>query len=404
MNVCRACGTAGLFCYLPLGDHPAANAFPRRSDLAKPDVRYPLNTHVCLNCALIQVADPLPADFYVDYVYVPSGSTTMPVHFASLAERFRDQLATAPGELVVDIGCNDGLLLSACRDLGLEALGVDPSANIAELARAKGVEVFNQYFTQESSRQVLDIYGPAKVIVTTNTLNHIDDLHDFMAGINTLLAADGTFVIEVPQALTCIELDEFDTVYHEHLSIFSVSSVQAIGKPFGLQIVDIDDLPIHGGSMRLYLRREGPVKSVVNDWIERERRAGLFERETYVAHAGRVALIRSGLMSMLQDLKRQGKRVAGYGAPAKGNTMLNYVGIGPEILDYLADRNKLKQGRFSPGMRIPVVDPLVIYETNPDYLLILAWNFAEEIIEQLAPYRAAGGKLILPIPTPRILD
>lgn len=403
MAACRACGADNLFCYLPLGDHPAANDFLRPEKLDQPDRRYPLDTHACLACGLIQVPDQLPSDFYVDYVYIPSASTTMPKHFAALAERFRNELITAPGQLVVDIGCNDGLLLSACKDQGLKVLGVDPSANIAELARARGIEVFNAYFTRDSAHEILARYGPAQVIVTTNTLNHIDDLHGFMEGIETLLAPEGTFVIEVPQALTCVEFNEFDTVYHEHLSVFSVTSVEAIGRPHGLQVVDIDDLPIHGGSMRLYLRRHGPAKPVVAQWLKRERDAGLFEQATYVAHAARVETMRQTLMALLHDLKRQGKKLAGYGAPAKGNTLLNYFGIGPDLLDYLADRNALKQGRWSPGMRIPVVSPQVIAETRPDYLLILAWNFADEIMEQLESYRAAGGRFILPIPQPRVV-
>ncbi len=403
MGVCRACKGIDLFMYLSLGDHPAANAFPRKEQLAQPERRWPLDTHVCLDCALIQVPDQLPADFFVDYLYIPSASETMQRHFRSLAQRFKQRLITAPGQRVVDIGCNDGLLLAACRDEGLETLGVDPAANIAELARAKGVEVFNEYFTAESSRRLVDQYGPAQVIVTTNTFNHIDNLHGFMQGVATLLAPGGTFVIEVPQALTCVLENEFDTVYHEHLSVFSVASVAALGKFFGLQVVDIDELPIHGGSMRLYLRREGPAAPVVAEWSAKERAAKLFDRATYMAHAGRVARIREDLMRMLRDLKRQGKRLAGYGAPAKGNTLLNYYGIGPDLLDFLADRNELKQGRYSPGMHIPVVPPSRIAQDKPDYLLILAWNFADEIMAQQEPFRAGGGKFILPIPEPRIV-
>ncbi len=403
VTTCRACKGSNVFCYLPLGDHPPANSFARPDQLDKPDVTFPLDTFVCLDCGLIQVADQLPPDFYVDYVYVPSASTTMPQHFEALAERFKDQLITAPGQRVVDIGCNDGLLLAACRQLGLETLGIDPAANIAVLARAKGVEILNEYFTAEGAARVRAERGPAQVIVTTNALNHIDNLYGFMAGVETLLAPDGTFVIEVPQALTCITANEFDTVYHEHLSVFSVASVAELGRHFGLSIVDIDELPIHGGSMRLYLRRRGPAKPIVAEWLQRERDAGLFVKETYVAHAARVEGLRRELMTLLHGLKRQGKRLAGYGAPAKGNTMLNYCGIGPDLLDFLADRNELKQGRFSPGMRIPVVSPDAIAERKPDYLLILAWNFADEILAQQQAYTDAGGHFIIPIPAPQII-
>lgn len=403
MTSCRACTSGNLLMYLPLGHHPAANAFLRPDQLGKPEARWPLDTHVCLDCGLIQVPDKLPPDFFVDYLYIPSASDTMHAHFRETARRFKEKLITAPGQRVVDIGCNDGLLLGACRDAGLNTLGVDPAANIAEMARANGLEVFNEYFTAESAGRILAQYGPAQVIVTTNTFNHIDNLHGFVQGVVTLLAPDGTFVIEVPQALTCVEQNEFDTVYHEHLSVFSVTSLAALGKFFGLQVVDVDELPIHGGSMRVYLRRSGPAAPVVAEWLERERNAGLFEAATYAAHAARVESIRQELMTLLLDLKRQGKLLAGYGAPAKGNTLLNYYGIGPDLLEFLADRNVLKQGRFSPGMHIPVVSPDEIAKQKPDYLLILAWNFGDEIMAQQEAFRAGGGKFILPIPTPRVV-
>lgn len=403
MTTCRACTGTNLLCYLPLGDHPPANAFPRPEELGKPDITFPLDTYACLDCGLIQVPDQLPPDFYVDYVYVPSGSSTMPLHFQALARSFQERLITAPGQLVVDIGCNDGLLLAACGDLGLETLGIDPAANIAELARAKGVEVVNAYFTPETAAQVRRDHGPAQIIVTTNVLNHIDDLFGFMTSVCALLDDEGSFVIEVPQALTCIELNEFDTVYHEHLSVFSVTSVVALGRRVGLELVGIDDLPIHGGSMRLYMRRNGPARPEVAEWLQREQDAKLFSRETYEAHAARVHMLRTELMALLHRLKAEGKRLAGYGAPAKGNTMLNYCGIGPDLLEFLADRNPLKQGRFSPGMHIPVLAPDAIAERRPDYLLILAWNFADEIMEQQQAFAQQGGRFILPIPMPHVI-
>ena len=400
---CRACDGPDLYCYLPLGNHPAANAFVRAAHRETPDSLYPLNTIACLSCALIQVADPLPPDFYVDYVYVPSASATMPVHFRALAKRFRADLITEPGQVVMDIGCNDGLLLAACIDEGLSVLGIDPSTNITDLARAKGVGVVNDYFTAASAVRIRAEHGAAQVIVTTNTFNHIDNLHGFIDGVALLLAPDGTFVIEVPQALTCITLNEFDTVYHEHLSVFSAAAVAALGRRAGLQIIDLEELPIHGGSMRFYLRRSGSPTPAVAAFLQREVAAGLFRRQTYTDHAGRVAGIRRDLMALLADLKAQGKSIAGYGAPAKGNTLLNYYGIGPQTLDFIADRNDLKQGRLTPGSRIPVVSPDRIAADKPDYLLLLAWNFRDEILEQQQAYLAAGGKFIVPIPAVEII-
>jgi SAM-dependent methyltransferase len=402
-TVCRACKSTNLYCYLPLGDHPAANAFVRPARLDEPDHLYPLDTFACLDCALIQVSDPLPADYYVDYVYVPSASTTMPEHFRALAKRFKSELITGPDQLVVDIGSNDGLLLAACKDEGLRVLGVDPSSNISDIARSRGVEVFNEYFTAESAVRIRAKYGPAQVIVTTNTFNHIDDLHNFMEGVAVMLDEGGSFVIEVPQALTCIVHNEFDTVYHEHLSVLSAASIVALGAPVGLELVDIEELPIHGGSMRCYLRRKGPPSKAVVDYLASEHAAKLFEKATYGAHAARVAGIRADLMKLLGELKADGKVVAGYSAPAKGNTLLNYYGIGPDTLPWIADRNELKQGRYTPGMRIPVVSPDKIAQDKPDYLLILAWNFKDEIMQQQEAFRAAGGKFILPIPKVEIV-
>jgi SAM-dependent methyltransferase len=386
-----------------MGDHPAANAFVRPENLDKPDMLFPLESHACLDCGLIQIPDPLPADFYVDYVYMPSATTTMPAHFAALARQFREELVEAPGQLVVDIGSNDGLLLAACLAEGMRVLGVDPSENISEFAREKGVEVFNEYFTAESSVRIREQYGPARVIVSTNTLNHIDNLDDFMAGVATLLEPEGSFVLELPQALTCIEFNEFDTVYHEHLSTFSAASLVALGKKFGFKLVDLEELPIHGGSMRCILSRVGEPSTAVSAYLEGERAAGLFTKEAYDRHVERVHAIRSELLGLLERLKAEGKKLAGYSAPAKGNTLLNYFRIGPDTLDWIADRNELKQGRYTPGMRIPVVSPDRIAKDKPDYLLILAWNFRDEIVQQQADYLAGGGKFIVPIPRVEII-
>jgi SAM-dependent methyltransferase len=403
-TICRACGSSNLLNYLPLGDHPAANAYVRPEHLGRPDIRYPLNTHACLDCALIQVRDPLPADYYVDYVYMPSASDTMPVHFNALAAKFKNELAHGKPGLIVDIGSNDGLLLAACKEEGFTVLGVDPSENISAIARGRGIDVYRDYFTAETAKDVLAKHGLAQIIVSTNTVNHIDQLDGFMAGVATVLAEDGTLVLEVPQALTCIELNEFDTVYHEHLSTFSATSIAAMGKSAGLQLFDLDELPIHGGSMRCYLRRGASPTPALTAYYEREFSAGLFKRETYEAHAGRVANIRQELMFLLTDIKAQGKTVAGYSSPAKGNTLLNYYGIGPEILPYLADRNTLKQGRYTPGMRIPVTSPERILADQPDYVLVLAWNFRDEILAQHDEYRRRGGKMIFPIPRVEIVD
>jgi SAM-dependent methyltransferase len=407
MAICRACRGTNLYLFLPLGDHPPANAFVTPAQAAAgPQPAFPLDVSACLDCGAVVVPDMLPPDFFQDYHYVPSASATMHAHFARFAQTVRDRHAGSAGDLVVDIGCNDGLFLKACADLGLSTLGIEPAANIAALARAKGLEIVNEYFGAEMANRVRARYGPAAVITTTNTFNHIDDLHAFMRGVDVLLADGGTFIVEVPQALTLVEQNEFDTVYHEHMSTFSVTSLAKLYRFFGMRIVQVEELPIHGGSMRVSAQRRPESAAevpAVQAWLDRERDHGLFDAKTYDALAERVHRIRAELLELLHGLKRDGKRLAGYGAPAKGNTLLNYYGIGPDLLDFLADRNTLKQGKLSPGMHIPVVSPDRILEVQPDYLLILAWNFADEIMSQQEEYRRRGGRFILPIPEPRVV-
>lgn len=407
MDRCRSCKGSNLFLSLPLGDHPPANGFLRDAQLTQPEVNFPLNTHVCLDCGLIQVPDNVPANFFRNYVYVPSAATTMFPHFESLANEVVGNYTTSSDDLIIDIGCNNGLFLGFCKQKGARVLGVDPADNLTVVAAKKGIDIFGEYFGAQTGKAIAQKYPGAAVIVTTNTLNHIADLHDFMAGIILVLRSDGVFVVEVPHALDLIEKNEFDTIYHEHVSEFTVRSLVDLYKFFDMEIFKIERLPIHGGSIRVHAQKQGGGRSVepsVSEWLRREKEARLFEKETHVAFAKRVETIRLELMKLLSDLRSKGKTIAGYGAPAKGNTLLNYYRIGPDTLLFLVDRNELKQGLFSPGMHIPVVPPSRILEMKPDYLLLLAWNFADEIIQQQEEYRKRGGKFILPIPKPAIID
>lgn len=401
LTTCRCCGSENLMLFLPMGAHPPANMFVRPADRDRPQPAFPLNAQSCLDCGLIQVADQIPAGFFEDYLYVPSGAVTMHAHFADLARVLEDH---ARGGLIVDIGCNDGLMLGQAARNGSRVLGIDPAANLSGLAEAQGVNVHVAYFNPATARIVRAKHGPAAVISTTNTFNHIGDLHAFMDGIDILLDEHGVFVIEVPWAKEILNTDEFDNIYHEHMSELSLLSIARLGEATGFAVVDVTKIPVHGGSMRVFLRRarlgDTPT-DIVAEMIADEQAAGLTDAASYRDFAERVERIRKTLRARLAVLKAQGLTIAGYGAPAKGNTLLNYFGIGPETLDFLVDRNPLKQGLLSPGQLIPVLPPEVLAERRPDYLLVLAWNFFDEIREQLADYEAAGGKFILPL-TPEV--
>jgi len=400
---CRACLAPQPYLFLALGDHPPANMFVRPNEVDEEQPSFSLNTQACLHCGLIQIADQIPTDFFRHYLYVPSGATTMHRHFGELAETLKRRAGEG---LIVDIGCNDGLLLKACNDLGCNTLGVDPAANLAELANARGVAVHVAYFDPPTARKLRKDRGAAKVIVTTNTFNHIGDLHYFMAGVVDLLDEAGTFVVEVPWAKELLERNEFDTVYQEHVSEFSLSSMVRLGNFFDLEVVDVHKLPIHGGSMRVFFQRklQATATAAVGEMLEEELEAGMLEPRTYDDFADRVEEVRRDLIAMLAELKRQGLKIAGYGAPAKGNTLLNYFGVGPNHLDFLVDRNPLKQGLFSPGMKIEVRSPEAIETERPDILMVLAWNFLDEIREQQAAFTSRGGRFLVPLPRPVLVN
>lgn len=405
MTECRGCKSARLYRFLELGDHPLANGFLREEQLAEPEARFPLDVHACLDCGLIQVADQVPAGYFRHYVYVPSAADTMHVHFAELAETLASRFLADPDALAVDIGCNDGLFLSLLGRRGTRTLGIDPATNIAELAREKGVDVVNEYFTPELARRLAEERGPAQVVVSTNTFHHIGDLDPFTLGVTHLLGDDGVFVVEVPNALELVELNQFDGIYHEHVSQHSVKSFVDHFRRHGLEVFDVEQLAVHGGSIRVFARRgrdEAPAPSVQRRLDEEERR-GLFSAPTYDAFRHRVERNREGLLRILAGLRGDGKRVVGYGASARGNTLLNYCGIGADTLDYIVDRNPLKHGLYSPGMHIPVVGPERLLADDPDYVLVIAWNFADEVIAQQEEYRMRGGRFVLPLPEPRVV-
>jgi SAM-dependent methyltransferase len=406
MTSCRACRSDRLLLFLELGDHPLANGFLRPEQLAEPEPLFSLDVHVCLDCGLIQIDDKVPPEFFRHYVYIPSTAESMHDNFRGLANTVAERFLPSADSLTIDIGCNDGLFLSFLAEQEHRVLGIDPAANLAALARSKGVAVVTEYFTPELALSVRAEHGPAQVIVSTNTFHHIGNLDPFTSGIASLLADDGVFIVEVPHALELVELNQFDGVYHEHVSQLTVKSFVDHFRLFGLEVFEVEPLEIHGGSIRVLARHSHDAASVppqVRAWIDRETEHGLFEPATYDRFRANVEQIRSGLMELLRQLKSEGRRVAAYGASARGNTLLNYCRIDCDLVEYIVDLNPLKHGLYSPGMHIPVLGVERLIEDQPDYVLLTAWNFASEIVRQQAGYVQQGGRFIVPIPEPRVI-
>lgn len=404
-HFCRCCESTDMFMFLPLGPHGPAQGFLEREKLHQEKL-FDLNTHACLQCGLIQVPNRLPPDFFRHYLWVPSTGALAHVHFADLAKIIKSTLLTNSEDLFVDIGCNDGLLLKSANDIGIKTLGIDPAENIGQMAKEKNLTVISEYFNAETAKLALEQHGKAKVITSNNTFNHIDKLHDFMDGIRILLEQDGTFIVEVPQALQYFNNLMFDNIYHEHVSVFSVKSLSDLYRGFGMEIYDIESIDVQGGSMRVYARfadGEVNIPPHVQEWLEEEKKAGLLDADAYKRFKTSVEGIRDELLSILENLKAEGKSIIGYGASAKGNTLLNFYRIGTETLPMIVDKNTLKHGLYSPGMHIPVFPVEKIAEEKPDYILILAWNFADEIMTQQNEYRRDGGRFIIPLPKPRIV-
>jgi len=402
---CRACLAPDPFLYLPLGPHAPAQMLISPEDLAKPQPAFGLNTQVCLSCGLVQVADQIPSDFFRHYLYVPSGAATMHTHFEGLANR----LVALAGKdrLIVDIGCNDGLMLGAANALGARTLGIDPAANIVEVAKKRGVEVHVDYFTPKSAEHLRATRERPKIIATSNTFNHIGDLHSFMRAIDIFLADDGYFVIEVPRAKEMIDNALFDNMYHEHVAQFSLLSIVKLGAFFGMEVVDVDRLSnIHGGSMRVFLARKAQSitpKPIVAEMLKEEAASGMLDKSRYIDLAKSVDAMGANIRKMLSEFKAQGKKIAGYGASARGNTLVTYFGLGTDYLDFLVDKNPLKQGLYSPNLRIPIKPVEAIAAERPDVLFVLAWNFFDEIKVQQQAFLDRGGKFVVPLPTLRVV-
>ncbi len=405
---CRCCGAPLTETFADLGMTPLANSFIPPDQTARMEPFYPLRALVCSSCRLVQLAESVdPQAIFSHYPYFSSVSEAWLGHAEAYAEAMTARLGLGPQTPVVEVASNDGYLLQYFARRGIPVLGVDPAANVARLAIARGIPTEVAFFGAAAARR-LRATRPAPVLVAANNvLAHVPELHDFVEGFRILLAPGGVATFEFPHLLRLMEHVEFDTIYHEHFSYLSLLVAERIFGRHGLVIFDVEELPTHGGSLRLFVRHVEDTPKRVAPAVERvraaERAAGLDGPEPYRRFAEGVVEAKCALLEFLIGAKREGRRVVGYGAPAKGNTLLNYCGIGPELLPFTVDRSPHKQGLLLPGTRIPVRAPEAILEEKPDYVLVLPWNLKDEVAAQMAVIRGWGGRFVLPIPRVQVL-
>jgi SAM-dependent methyltransferase len=401
------CRSNSVQLFLDLGETALANQFLRSDEINSGEAMYPLRVGFCHDCAHVQLLDSVPPRaMFANYLYISSASDTLKNHLWDLSDTLVRRYGLGADDLVIDIGCNDGTLLEGFKRYGVHPLGVDPAANLADFAAGKGIDRHIDLFTAKSARDIVATWRKASLITATNTFPHIQDPGDFIQGIRTALKSGGVFVIEMHYLLDLIEQVAFDTIYHEHVSYWALGPMKRLFEEHGMEIVDAERVPLHHGQLRVHVQRqgEGRIDARVGEVLAAEKAAGLDRFETYQRFAEQTWKIKNDLHETLSRFARDGRSVAGYGAPAKGNTLLGFLDIGPELLPYIVDRSPLKQGLYTPGTHIPVVAPERLLLDQPDYVLLLAWNFIDEIVEQQAEYRRRGGKFMVPVPEVRFLD
>ena len=403
---CRSCGHKKGALILDLGLQPLANNLLHEEDLSKPEPKFPLRLALCQNCWLLQILDLVPpVQLFSEYLYFSSFSDLMLNHSKQAAERYIREFDLGSNNLVVEIASNDGYFLQNFKAAGVGSLGIEPAKNIAKVAQAKGIETLVEFFGADLAEKLAAANRRADLILGNNVFAHAPDTNDFVGGLRALLKPDGRIILEFPYAADFIENSEFDTIYHEHVFYFSLTALKPLFERHGFSIFHVERLPIHGGSLRLFagIQSAHAVQSSVASLLEEEGKKGLNRLEYYEGFANRVLALKHELLNVLHELKQKGKRIAAYGASAKGSTLLNFFELADETFEFVADRSTYKQGRLTPGTHIPIVPPKSLVEKMPDYTVLLTWNFADEILAQQKEYREKGGKFIIPIPTVKIV-
>ena len=400
---CRHCGAPLEHSFIDLGFAPPSNAYLRAEDLSRPEVHYPLRVKVCDRCWLVQTEDYASSEelFSADYAYFSATSTSWLDHAARYSAMITDRLSLGPESLVIEVAANDGYLLKNFVAAGIPCLGIEPTASTAASAEALGIPMLQEFFGEDLGRQLATAGRQADLIAGNNVYAHVPDINDFTLGLAAALKPEGTITLEFPHLQPLIEHTQFDTIYHEHFSYLSLTAVSAIFAAAGLRIWDVEELPTHGGSLRVYgchANARIATSPSVGALLERENRFGITRLETYTAFQARADRVKNDFLAFLIEQKRSGRRVAAYGAAAKGNTLLNYAGVRPDLLPYVCDAAPSKQGKFMPGSHIPIYSPATLQEDSPDIVVILPWNIADEVRTQLGAVAQRGSRFATAIP------
>ena len=407
---CRVCNGRSFYDFLNLGVIPLPNEFIHKEELQKKEAKFPLRVTYCTNCSLVQLKDIVdPEVMFKNYLYIPSASKTRLSHFKNIAEDTKKRFGLKTSSLVVDIGSNDGSLLNCYKNIiGVNVVGIDPAENLVKVAELNGIPTILGYIDKKTASKVIKIYGKADLVLATNVIAHISDLHSMMRSVSLLLKEDGVFIMQFPYLLDLIAKNQFDTIYHEHLSYFCLRPLMLLAEKTDMEIFDIERNDLDGGSIRVFWKQKVSRLNKIEEikllnFLQQEELAGLYNQKTYEDFYKRILVLKKDLVRYLKKLKNKKKHIVGYGAAAKGNILLNYFGIGTETLDYLVDSTPYKQGLYSPGTHIPIYEENRIYDTSPDYLLLLAWNFKDEIIAKNKAFKRLGGHFIIPNPKIEII-